>query len=281
MPVALRGPMPPGETLEPLAADFRRGRDGEQLGLLKLVAGILGVGLDELIQRDANRRLQRVMAVTARRWSHAIDGCVDYTWMNARAEAERQRSAAEGLVEFMLTDLRTGLKGVGRLDIMAAVNSMRCAITRTVSTRCRCLRSNGGRASCAPWARMTKPAATTAQPAKFEEVLRTTAALLDDRPMIRSGFLTRRRPILDRQGDFQPLSRPPRRLQRYKRLRIGWCDRAGNPHIGAKSASPKAICARAGRSRPNFRPPRCYSGAPRDRGGSTPPGSGDRPDMST
>jgi tetratricopeptide (TPR) repeat protein len=42
--------------------------------------------------------------------------------LNARSEAERQRSEAEGLVEFMLTDLRDRLKGVGRLDVMTAVN---------------------------------------------------------------------------------------------------------------------------------------------------------------
>jgi hypothetical protein len=41
---------------------------------------------------------------------------------NARSEAERQRNEAEGLVEFMLTDLRTTLKGVGRLDAMTTVN---------------------------------------------------------------------------------------------------------------------------------------------------------------
>ena len=42
--------------------------------------------------------------------------------LNARTDADRQRAEAEGLVEFMLTDLRTTLKGVGRLDAMTAVN---------------------------------------------------------------------------------------------------------------------------------------------------------------
>jgi tetratricopeptide (TPR) repeat protein len=42
--------------------------------------------------------------------------------INARAEAQRQRQAAEGLVEFMLTDLRTKLKGVGRLDALRIAN---------------------------------------------------------------------------------------------------------------------------------------------------------------
>jgi hypothetical protein len=42
--------------------------------------------------------------------------------LSARSESERQRAEAEGLVEFMLTDLRDRLKGVGRLDVMTAVN---------------------------------------------------------------------------------------------------------------------------------------------------------------
>ena len=42
--------------------------------------------------------------------------------VNARAEAQRQRAEAEGLVEFMLTDLRDRLRGVGRLDVLTAVN---------------------------------------------------------------------------------------------------------------------------------------------------------------
>jgi tetratricopeptide (TPR) repeat protein len=43
--------------------------------------------------------------------------------LRARAEAERQQVEAEGLVEFMMTDLRTRLRArVGRLDVMQAVN---------------------------------------------------------------------------------------------------------------------------------------------------------------
>jgi hypothetical protein len=108
---------------EPLAADLRPGRDGRRLGFLKLVAGLSGVGLDALVQRDAQRRLRRVTAVTgvavAAMLAMAILTAVALT---ARAEAERQRAEAEGLVEFMLTDLRTKLKGVRRLDVFVAVN---------------------------------------------------------------------------------------------------------------------------------------------------------------
>lgn len=122
-PGALHAISPDGTAIEPLAADFRRGRDGEQLGLLKLVAGIVGLGLDELVQRDAHRRNQRVTAVTAAALAGmVVMGVLTAFALNARHEAERQRGEAEGLVEYMLTDLRDKLKGVGRLDVMTAVN---------------------------------------------------------------------------------------------------------------------------------------------------------------
>ncbi|MEA3065061.1 MAG: hypothetical protein QOJ27_1507 [Sphingomonadales bacterium] len=115
---------------EPLAADFRRVGDGRRLAFLKVVAGILGIPLDELIQRDAQRRHRRVIAVTAA----AIAAMLVLAAMTIlavqarreaegqRVEAERQRGEAEGLVEYMLTDLRENLKGVGRLDLMTNVN---------------------------------------------------------------------------------------------------------------------------------------------------------------
>lgn len=122
-PPGLLGSDASGAAIEPLAADFRRGRDGEHLGLLKLVAGVLGLGLDELVQRDATRRNQRVTAVTAAALAAmVVMGVLTAFALNARSEADRQRGEAEGLVEYMLTDLRDKLKGVGRLDVMTAVN---------------------------------------------------------------------------------------------------------------------------------------------------------------
>jgi hypothetical protein len=122
-PETLRPLGPDGVAVEPLAADFRRGRDGERLGLLKLVSGVLGIGLDELVQRDAHRRLQRVTAVTAGALAAMLAmGVLTVFAINARLEADRQRGEAEGLVEYMLTDLRDRLKGVGRLDVMTGVN---------------------------------------------------------------------------------------------------------------------------------------------------------------
>jgi tetratricopeptide (TPR) repeat protein len=108
---------------EPLAADLRSGRDGRRLGFLKLVAGLSGTGLDALVQRDAQRRVRRVMAVTAAALAAMLVMAVLTVFaLSARREAQRQRAEAEGLVEFMLTDLRDRLKGVGSLYVMNAVN---------------------------------------------------------------------------------------------------------------------------------------------------------------
>ena len=113
-----------GDTeVEPLAADFRKGHDGKRLGLLKIIAGLTAQPLDGLVQRDAQTRQRRVMAVTAGALLLSlILAAALVLAVRARAEAERQRSEAEGLVEFMLTDLRDKLKGVGRLDVMDTVN---------------------------------------------------------------------------------------------------------------------------------------------------------------
>ncbi len=109
--------------IEPLAADLRPEGDGRRLGFLKLVAGLTGVGLDALVQRDAQRRIRRVMAVTlAALLALLVMSILTIFAFNARAEAERERAAAEGLVEFMMTDLRDRLEGVGRLDVLTAVN---------------------------------------------------------------------------------------------------------------------------------------------------------------
>ena len=107
----------------PLAADLRPKGDGAQLGFLKIVAGIAGVPLDTLIQRDAQRRIRRVTAITAGAVSAMlIMGIMSVLALQARNEAARQRASAEGLIEYMLTDLREKLRGVGRLEIMDAVN---------------------------------------------------------------------------------------------------------------------------------------------------------------
>ncbi len=108
---------------EPLAADFRREGDGPRLAFLKIVAGLAGLPLDALVQRDAQRRLRRVTAVTLGALLMALLMAATTVFaLVSRAQAVHERTQAEGLIEFMLTDLRTKLRGVGRLDVMESVN---------------------------------------------------------------------------------------------------------------------------------------------------------------
>jgi tetratricopeptide (TPR) repeat protein len=185
LPQALRQVGADGKTIEPLAANFRRGYDGVRLGVLKLVAGVVGVGLGELLQRDSHRRLQRVTVITvAALIAMLVMGALTTLALTARTEAERQRTEAEGLVEFMLTDLRDRLKGVGRLDLMAAVNQRALkyygdqSIDRlpalSLERRARILHAMGEDDE----ARGDYDAALT----KFREANRTTAALLAESP---------------------------------------------------------------------------------------------------
>jgi tetratricopeptide (TPR) repeat protein len=107
---------------EPIAADLRPGGDGRRMALLKIVAGMLGIGLDELIRRDHQRRHRRMFAVTAGSIAAmAVMAVLATEAFIARNEAQKQRAHAEGLIEFMLTDLRKQLEPSGRLNLMDGV----------------------------------------------------------------------------------------------------------------------------------------------------------------
>lgn len=106
----------------PLAADAREGGDGKRLAKMKLVAAMLGVGLDQLLRRDDRRRVVRARIVAAASLALALV-MSGLTWfaVEQRNEADRQRAEADGLIEFMLTDLRDKLEPVGRLDVLDVV----------------------------------------------------------------------------------------------------------------------------------------------------------------
>lgn len=106
----------------PLAADARATGDGKRGARLKLAAALLGVGLDGLVRRDDRRRALRQRWVTA--GSVLFGGSMAaLAWLavQARDEADFQRAQSDGLVEFMLTDLREKLEPVGRLDALDVV----------------------------------------------------------------------------------------------------------------------------------------------------------------
>jgi hypothetical protein len=85
---------------EPIAADARPGKDGKLDVKLKLIAGMLGVGLDELKQREAHRRHVRMMILaSASVAGMAITSTLATAAWFARNEAERQRVRAEAEAE--------------------------------------------------------------------------------------------------------------------------------------------------------------------------------------
>ena len=114
---------------EPMAADLRPGGDGKKFAVSKLVAGLTGTRLDELIQRESQRRSRRMRAIAAGLAALvilfaglALEALRQRNVARvAQTEAEAARKDAEGLVEFMLTDLRTRLDAVGRLDVLDSV----------------------------------------------------------------------------------------------------------------------------------------------------------------
>jgi tetratricopeptide (TPR) repeat protein len=115
---------PTGQRAEPLAADLRPTGDGRRMGLLKVAAGLLGVGLDDLAQREAHRRQRRLYAITAASLVGMLfTSGLAYTAVTARDEARDQRREAEGLIGFMLGDLREKLEPIGRLDVLDSVGA--------------------------------------------------------------------------------------------------------------------------------------------------------------
>ena len=109
---------------EPIAADLREDGDGRRLGLLKIVAGMLGVGLDDLVQRESARRQKKLRLVAAASLAGMlVTSTLSVVALQARNEARDQRREAEGLVGFMLGDLRKKLEPLGRLDALDAVGA--------------------------------------------------------------------------------------------------------------------------------------------------------------
>ena len=107
----------------PLAADAREGKDGKRLARLKLLAGLFGLPLDTLRQREAQRRHRRMLWVTAASVAAMLlTSFLALQAVIARHAAERRQKQAEDLVGFMLGDLNDKLYEVSRLDLLSTVN---------------------------------------------------------------------------------------------------------------------------------------------------------------
>ncbi|QNM82183.1 toll/interleukin-1 receptor domain-containing protein [Sphingomonas sabuli] len=115
---------PTARRIEPLAADLREGHGGRRIGFLKIVAGILGVGLDDLVQRDHLRRQRRLAGIAAGSIAGMlVAGTLAIAAISARDAARDERREAESLVGFMLGDLKEKLEPIGKLDALDGVGA--------------------------------------------------------------------------------------------------------------------------------------------------------------
>jgi tetratricopeptide (TPR) repeat protein len=81
---------------EPIAADLRREADGRRLAFLKIAAGLTGLTLDSLVQREAQRRARRMTVIaSAAVAGMALTSGLAFYANSQRVEAERQRHIAE------------------------------------------------------------------------------------------------------------------------------------------------------------------------------------------
>jgi tetratricopeptide (TPR) repeat protein len=143
-----------GSRPEPVAADARPQGDGRRNAMLKLVAGLLGVGFDALKNRDQRRTNQRLLAMTATSLFIAtVTIALAVTATVARNDAEFRRAQAEGLIDYMLGDLHERMREIGRLDIYESVGDKALEYfsalrdedlsTRALSQRAKSLRQIG------------------------------------------------------------------------------------------------------------------------------------------
>jgi len=104
---------------EPLAADLRKWADGKNVARLKLIAGLLGIRLDELRQRDLQRRRKRQAVV-----SLGIVAALTLAVMTvvSQISEKHEREKAEQLATFIV-DLGERLKSDADLETLALISA--------------------------------------------------------------------------------------------------------------------------------------------------------------
>ncbi|KFN46604.1 TIR domain-containing protein [Arenimonas metalli] len=126
-----------GEALhEPLAADATPAGDGRRNAMLRIAAGLLDVGVDELKRRDAQRqaRFWAGMASASLLVAAVTVGLAVYAF-KSRQESELRRQQAEALIGFMLGDLRQKLEPIGKLDLLDSVGDEAMGYFTTLGER--------------------------------------------------------------------------------------------------------------------------------------------------
>lgn len=104
---------------EPLAADARKWADGKHLAKLKLVAGMLGIRLDELRQRDRQRQRKRQFV-----FGLGVVAALTLAGLTiaSRIAEKNEREKAEQLATFIV-DLGERLQSDADLETLALISS--------------------------------------------------------------------------------------------------------------------------------------------------------------
>jgi tetratricopeptide (TPR) repeat protein len=127
-----------GLSSEGLAADLRPHADGKSMALMKIIAGILGVGLNDIVQRQERRRQTRVANLAAfTSLGLCVMGGLTFEAISAREEAERARHLAEtkteestqrlaeneDLTHFLMTNIYEELLTAGSLETLEDITN--------------------------------------------------------------------------------------------------------------------------------------------------------------
>jgi len=125
-----------GLSAEGLAADLRPEGDGKKLGLQKIIAGMIGVGLNDIVRRDDQRQQRTMIAVAAVSLiGMSVMGALTYEATTARqaayeseqlAEQQRQKvedqlSQNEELLHYIMTSMYERMLEHGNLDALDKV----------------------------------------------------------------------------------------------------------------------------------------------------------------
>jgi tetratricopeptide (TPR) repeat protein len=110
-PALIEPPEGSSQPREPIAADFRKGGDGKRLAFLKVAAGMLGIGLDDLARRDAQRRQKQLAAIAAASFGGMIATLGLALYANSqrivatqqRVIAERERDTATASLNYLIS----------------------------------------------------------------------------------------------------------------------------------------------------------------------------------
>lgn len=123
--------------VEPIAADLRPGGDGRQRAFLKIVAGLLGVGFDDLYQREKRREQRRRLLAGAMALGAVLILAGVYWSFRKEMGAVRQEA---GLLTTEYKDIRPKNKDAERrilaaaAEVEKALDAMEAACTTTTTS---------------------------------------------------------------------------------------------------------------------------------------------------